>query len=321
MTVIAIPDLFFIKLSLLFFYKRIFAAPSPKFKYTLYGIIAYVVCWTIGALVVFIYQCDPIEFFWFRSYALAGLDPPVKGSCLPSVSHQVAPAVLNSISDLLILLIPGVALWPLQMRNTKKIGLFFVFSLGAFVCGVSIIKIVSAFAVSNDSDSTYVNTELLLWTVVECCIGLVCACLPCMVPLCRIFTRGPKAAFRSPPQQQQHRPANNAASIVRMHNLNSPRFPGGRRLHSSEDLDDGTLTGSDKTQKSRASAKDQERGDDYVPVGGDIIPWDSQGMLKSKIRNEAVGGGYSAQAAKDLPPNSIQVENTTEMRSERGDVE
>jgi hypothetical protein len=131
MSVAAIPDLFFIKLSLIIFYHRIFTTRQRRFKVALYVVAAYLVAWTIASLIVFIVQCTPIPFFWYRAYALAGLKPPIEGWCLPSDSHQAAPGILNSLSDILILVLPGVALWPLQMRKTKKLGLFFVFSLGA----------------------------------------------------------------------------------------------------------------------------------------------------------------------------------------------
>ena len=31
------------------------------------------------------------------------------------------------------------------------------------------------------------DADTLLWTPVECCVGVICACLPCMTPLQRLF--------------------------------------------------------------------------------------------------------------------------------------
>lgn len=93
--------------------------------------VGYVTAWTVAALVVYIDECTPISLFWDRAYGVIGMKLPTTGSCLPVYSHQAAPGILNSVSDLLILVLPGVALWPLQMRRTKKLGLFLMFSLGA----------------------------------------------------------------------------------------------------------------------------------------------------------------------------------------------
>ena len=67
------------------------------------------------------------------------------------------------------------------------------------------------------------NTEILLWAIIEWCIGLVCACLPCMTPLTRLVTIGPVAEFRS-------KKASTATVEV-----NTRPWPGGRRLPSIED--------------------------------------------------------------------------------------
>ena len=66
------------------------------------------------------------------------------------------------------------------------------------------------------------NTEILLWTIVECCIGLVCACIPCMTPLTRLVTLGPVAAFSA------KKPSIKNAK-------HSRTWPGGRNLPSVED--------------------------------------------------------------------------------------
>ncbi|KAL8670913.1 MAG: hypothetical protein Q9168_004580 [Polycauliona sp. 1 TL-2023] len=82
--------------------------------------------------------------------------------------------------------------------------------------------------------STGFNTEILLWTIVECCVGLVCACLPCMTPLGRLVTIGPIAAFSA--QSRKRSPATTGKdSCANMLNINSRPWRGGRRLPSVED--------------------------------------------------------------------------------------
>ena len=207
--------------------------------------------------------------------------------------------MLNTVSDILILVLPGLALFPLQMRTSRKLGLFFVFSLGTFVCGVSIVKIYYAFVINNATDSTWYNLEIQLWTSVECCIGLVCACLPCMVPLLRMVTRG----FQTTTKRSQEI----CNGAVPMQDVNAHRFRGGRRLHSLEELGDATLaTNSNDTLKSGIP----------VPVGGEIIPWNKHGEYKNKIKNQAVGVCPHDRSV-DFPHNAIKVENGWDVHSER----
>ena len=207
--------------------------------------------------------------------------------------------MLNTVSDILILVLPGLALWPLQMRTSKKLGLFFVFSLGTFVCGVSIVKIYYAFVINNATDATWYNLEIQLWTSVECCIGLVCACLPCMVPLLRMATNG----FLTTTKRSQEI-CNRA---VPMEDVNPHRFPGGRRLHSLEELGEATLND---------NVDDTVRSGVPVPVGGEIIPWNKHGKYRNKIKNEAVGV-RPTDGSVDFPHNAIKIENGWDVHSER----
>ena len=286
-------------MSLLIFYRRVFEASPRRFRIALYTVGGYITAWTIATFIVFVCRCTPISFFWYRSYGLVGLKPPISGTCLPINTQQTVPSVLNTLSDILILVLPGIALWPLQMRKSKKFGLFFVFSLGTFVCGISIVKIYYALAVNNSTDSTWINTEIQLWTTMECCIGLVCACLPCIMPLFRLFTRG----FHGTGERSRS---------IQMKDTNPPRFPGGRRLHSVVELSETVHGSIDVTN----TEYDKDTTAPSIPVGGEVLPWDKHGKYKSKIRNEAIG--YTRDdVTMDMPPNTIKIENGWDVHSER----
>ena len=123
------PDLFLVRVSLLLFYRRIFTSQVRRVRIAIWSVGAYVTAWPIASQVVFILQCSPIHYFWDRTYLLVGLDPPSKGTCLPADTHRATPMVLSmvfsAISDFLILLLPGIALWPIQMRWTRKLAFSF----------------------------------------------------------------------------------------------------------------------------------------------------------------------------------------------------
>lgn len=67
MSILWIPELFLGRLSLLLFYRRIFTTYVPRFRMAIWVVTAYKTSWAIASLVVFIYQCDPIQLMGFFS--------------------------------------------------------------------------------------------------------------------------------------------------------------------------------------------------------------------------------------------------------------
>ncbi|KAI4262058.1 MAG: hypothetical protein L6R42_002758 [Xanthoria sp. 1 TBL-2021] len=179
------PCLGLVKVSILLFYRRIFTMHRRTFKIAFYVLGTYSLLLTIATLVVFILQCLPVTFFWNRAYLLEKVKPPypLQGHCLPQQLHVVTILIANTISDVAVLVLPGIGLWNLRLPRGKKVGLFGVFSLGAFVVGVGVVRIYYGFKATNTADLTWVNANIMLWTAVECCIGTICASLPAMAPL------------------------------------------------------------------------------------------------------------------------------------------
>ena len=62
--------------------------------------------------------------------------------------------------------------------------MFFLFP-STSVNTISCLRIPSLKTTSTGVDSTYEEIDGLIWTVAECAVGLICACLPVMRPLFR----------------------------------------------------------------------------------------------------------------------------------------
>lgn len=92
--------------------------------------MGYLICVAIVTLFDEIFQCLPVSYFWDVGYAFVGQTSPVKGQCSNLVARGIAMAVLNLISDVLILLLPLFGLRNLQMALGRKIALASVFTLG-----------------------------------------------------------------------------------------------------------------------------------------------------------------------------------------------
>lgn len=82
----------------------------------------------------------------------------------------------------MIFCLPIPALVKLQIHWRAKVALLGVFSLGFFVCLVSLIRIVSITRMSFE-DVTYKFSVLAYWGAVEVNLAIICACLTTLKPL------------------------------------------------------------------------------------------------------------------------------------------
>ena len=83
---------------------------------------------------VFIFACLPVQFYWDRS--IPG------GHCLIYDLFYIIMAALNTLTDVVVLLLPLNVVWNLTITHPKKIGLSIVFLIGGFACGASIVRMV-----------------------------------------------------------------------------------------------------------------------------------------------------------------------------------
>ncbi|KAH7045313.1 hypothetical protein B0J12DRAFT_670212 [Macrophomina phaseolina] len=164
------------KLSVLLQFFRIFVAPKTLLvtKCT----IAFVISWTIISVCVAAFECRPVERYW---------DKRIPGKCINGGDTFLANAVMNIVTDFIIIGIPIPSLLKLQVSMAKRIGLLFAFSLGAVVCAISIARIpmvMLAFAAGKPG-----NLSLMMWSAIELNVAIICACLPSIRPLFVSFLR------------------------------------------------------------------------------------------------------------------------------------
>ena len=103
-------------------YRRVF---SPRrwspFNIALRSFEAVLILFYIALTIVKIWECRPRARIWDRS---------IKGTCIDIPSLLNTSGLFNTISDLLILLVPLKAVWNLNMKRKKKLGVIAVFSVG-----------------------------------------------------------------------------------------------------------------------------------------------------------------------------------------------
>ncbi|KAF4490185.1 hypothetical protein FAGAP_11050 [Fusarium agapanthi] len=77
------------------------------------------------------------------------------GNCQAIVNMYAASAVINCVSDLILLVLPFWLLHPMKVPLTRKIGITIILMAGGFVLIVSIIRLVTTVKVDEDLDFTY----------------------------------------------------------------------------------------------------------------------------------------------------------------------
>lgn len=114
----------FVKLSLLLQYLKIFV---PVRNNSIVVLVTYCVIWSTSTYYLIttfleIFACNPREMFWNLLIT--------KRHCFNINAVNITSAVINSISDFVILLLPQGVIWRLQMPFQKKLGLSAIFLAG-----------------------------------------------------------------------------------------------------------------------------------------------------------------------------------------------
>ncbi|KAF9249413.1 hypothetical protein DTO013E5_2769 [Penicillium roqueforti] len=160
----------FTKASIVLLYLRVFITES--FQRVGKGFLTVIAAWTVASVLVTIFQCIPIEASWNHNIKVK--------QCVDKDSWWYAFAGINTVTDVLIAILPIPPVRHLKLSKRDRIGLCFVFGVGAFVCVTSIMRTVAVSQTSTGLDQSWDFIPRSVWTLVECNMGIICACLPMM---------------------------------------------------------------------------------------------------------------------------------------------
>lgn len=110
----------FIKLTLLFFYYRIFS-PQTTVKYFIIGGIVFVACINTALFFATVFECSPVALLW---------DSSLSGHCINSEVLPYISGAVSSATDIFVLILPIRLLWSLNLNYARKVRLIAVFGLG-----------------------------------------------------------------------------------------------------------------------------------------------------------------------------------------------
>ncbi|KAL2038022.1 hypothetical protein N7G274_009242 [Stereocaulon virgatum] len=152
-------------------YRRIF--PQSWFKRVLIVLGGFVVAYSLTQLCVDIFQCVPISSAWDRSE---------NAKCVPFGSFIMTMCIINIVTDVIMLVLPMPLLWKLRVSTPRRWMLMIMFSFGGLVCVISIVRLFYVRKVGS-TDPSYDDVDSATISAVECCVGIICACLPTYRPL------------------------------------------------------------------------------------------------------------------------------------------
>ncbi|KAI7788579.1 CFEM domain-containing protein [Diaporthe eres] len=162
-----------IKISICFFYMRIFQ--SPGFQRVMLGTQIFNVLTGLSFFLVGWAQCRPLSLFW------RGWSGEYEGTCFDINAFAYAHAAVNMAIDVWMLILPGTQVWRLNMNFKRKLAVTLMFACGFLLTAISITRftyIIGFFgnwAKSTDAQGLY---NAGIWTAVELTAGLIVACLP-----------------------------------------------------------------------------------------------------------------------------------------------
>ena len=121
-TVVYAPTILAAKLAILYIYRRVFV---PRrwgiFDWTLRIFMVILIFFYLATFLVKIWECNPRERIWDRS---------IPGKCVNVSSLLNASGLFNTLTDIIILLIPVKSVWNLNMTTKRKVGVVGAFTVG-----------------------------------------------------------------------------------------------------------------------------------------------------------------------------------------------
>ncbi|CEL00762.1 hypothetical protein ASPCAL00358 [Aspergillus calidoustus] len=176
---------YLVKVSIAFTLFRIVTAKPHR--YTIYTLLL------IGAILTTItcfwafFLCSPVNYFWDRFRGAVGSCKSIR--TLMAVHFVQASWTL--ISDLTLgLVIPGLVLWDSLMERRTKILVWFLLGFGSLAAIATIVRMIylPTMTITNSPADNHI---IVLWSVLEAAIGIICSAAATWRPLVSRLRRSP----------------------------------------------------------------------------------------------------------------------------------
>ncbi|KAB8264370.1 hypothetical protein BDV32DRAFT_145618 [Aspergillus pseudonomiae] len=252
------------KISAVFFYARVFRSNNRAFRINLWIIGALVSGWLISAEISTIFQCNPIAKAW---------DTTLPGTCIKQYDWYLSTAILSTVIDFYILILPIPMIWSLKMSLRRRIYLLICFfmtysvivlSLGRLVAVVNIVPIMP-------NDLTWEFPLYLYWSILEGSISIVSISVPSGIALVKAIIRPNGSSWGSSNGSSGKRGSYGNTTIIK------PTKERPTRIYGDRDSDDH-LVSDVETARTMSVHED----DANIPLGGIKIRTDIRIMNRER---------------------------------------
>ncbi|ROW07619.1 hypothetical protein VPNG_06795 [Cytospora leucostoma] len=155
------------KISLLTVYFRL--SPFGWFRTCTVTALVLVVCHTIVLMFCTVLSCIPIKKSWDINYPLG------EGRCFDLVALYMSVAIVNIITDAILLLMPIPLIMGLNMPEMKKPLVLVVFIFASATIVTSIVRCAYLPSLYKNDDETWFITKPTVWMIIEANLAVVCA--------------------------------------------------------------------------------------------------------------------------------------------------
>ncbi|KAH7068441.1 hypothetical protein BKA63DRAFT_521757 [Paraphoma chrysanthemicola] len=171
-----------IKLTLLFFFLRIF--PTPVMRRLLWATIIFNVLWGFAFVLASALECQPVSSYWMS------WDNETPRKCVDINGIAWSNAIMSILLDVWMLALPLHQVFQLQLSWRKKIGVCMMFFVGTFVTIVSGLRLQTLVHFATSNNPTWDQASTIRWSNIEIHVGTICACLPALrIILVRMFPK------------------------------------------------------------------------------------------------------------------------------------
>ncbi|PVH95162.1 hypothetical protein DM02DRAFT_509961, partial [Periconia macrospinosa] len=170
------------KISVLLFYKRIFAI-SQTLKRLMIAFIVFIVLWALAFVLATLLCCGTMLFAIWKPISEMAM-------CMFFLDVLMGFCITGFVTDLVLIAIPLPVIWRLKLSTHNKIIASATFLLGSVTLAASLARLIISVGfvqeAANPKKDFILNTTLYCyWAMVEVSVGVFAACLPTLKPFFR----------------------------------------------------------------------------------------------------------------------------------------
>ncbi|KAE8373589.1 hypothetical protein BDV26DRAFT_285004 [Aspergillus bertholletiae] len=137
----------------------------------------------VGAMFVLvsIFECTPVDFFWNR---LTKTGKCVDPNALMGIAYTAS--IVAAIADFTLGLLPCFIVWNLQMNRRTKIALAGIMGLGC-IAGATVIARIPYLSAYKHADFLYATYSVSIFSNIETGVGITASSLATLRPIFRIL--------------------------------------------------------------------------------------------------------------------------------------